>query len=408
MKIWPPDFQQHPRKEFHSRIKLENYISQHRKYLDPDNSSTIEEIQFYTAIADQFMTWMVENIREAGFGNFWKSLLAYQKLIRCNLDAGAERAYGTMFYGNGKFRNWEELETYNKRIHSFQFFYKAAALYSPLVDPLLEESQNEINTTVAINAFRTEMRNSEINSSVPVKSLNKAQWFFDNMTKRIDTLLDLQESIAAKTMLRFDTTLFNNLMDMIVYAIVLIIFAGICPIIVNFLRFLTTDIVKYSTILFEKSSELKEEKRRAETIVYQLIPKSIADRLKNNSKIKSEFFKSVTIMFSSIVEFTKLTIEYSPMELIGMLNYLYKYLDEKIDYYDVYKVETINDTYMLVSGKCHVNSLEQCIIKDYNMVFLLYARLKNGTYYITGVGVERRRVLQFTSDQADTWFTVGL
>ena len=327
-----------------------SYLSLHRKQLDPAETDTYQEIQFYSQIANQFMTWMIENIRDSGFGEFWKSLVAYQKLTRCNLDAGAERAYGVMFYTRGDFFSHDEFELYNKRVHSFKIHYQSAVSYSPLVNPLLDDEAGEINATLAINGFRAEIRNAEIDTAVSYKSFEKAEWLFDNMTIRIDSLFALQEQIAEKINMMLDDTILDIGLQIAIYAIIVCLAVVICPVIVFYSEFLTSSIARYSNILLEKSSELDAEKSKSDTILYQMIPKAIAERLKKSSNVDSEFFRSVTLMFSSIVGFTKLSLKFSAMELVDTLNYLYTYFDEKIEDYDVYKIETINDTYLLASG----------------------------------------------------------
>ncbi|GFR59391.1 guanylate cyclase 32E [Elysia marginata] len=316
--------------------------------LDPNNYDIYVEMEFYSFLIERFIEWMYGAIKESNMASIWKILVAYQKIVTVMEHIGIERALGTVFYVEGGFPTQSVYERYNNRVNIFKANYRSAVLYSKAVDPIFQEgvTATGTNLTAVIERFRFEIQHT-MNTDA---SITKGQWWFDNMTLYLDTLLIIQQELAGLINGQLEEIIQAEEKNLTISACFLVIVILMCPLVIYTVEALTSDIQKYAIALVHKTKELSKEKKKMDELLYQMVPRPVADRLKMTKEVDAEYFKSVTIMFSDIFGFTRISQECSPLEIVNLLNVLYTEIDERLDHYDVYKVEAINDSYMVASG----------------------------------------------------------
>ena len=99
----------------------------------------------------------------------------------------------------------------------------------------------------------------------------------------------------------------------------------------------------------KKSYDMKRQKKRQEKLILKMLPKEVVAKL-NEGLNTAEEFEAATLFFGSGVDFAQVTTKCTAMQVVTFLNNLYRTMDNRMDTYDVYKVETISDSYLVASG----------------------------------------------------------
>jgi adenylate cyclase len=97
-------------------------------------------------------------------------------------------------------------------------------------------------------------------------------------------------------------------------------------------------------------SDLKVEQAKAENLLLNILPNSIAERLKAQAQPIADQFAEASILFADVVDFTPFSEQMPASEVVGVLDRLFSQFDALVERYDLEKIKTIGDAYMVAAG----------------------------------------------------------
>ncbi|MCU0347795.1 MAG: tetratricopeptide repeat protein [Saprospiraceae bacterium] len=103
-------------------------------------------------------------------------------------------------------------------------------------------------------------------------------------------------------------------------------------------------------VIWRQSKALGVEKKKSEALLLNMLPDTIASRMKLGEHSIADYFEEATVIFIDMVGFTQLSSESSPKEVVKLLNHLFSKIDQLTGAYGLEKIKTIGDCYMAVSG----------------------------------------------------------
>jgi adenylate cyclase len=90
--------------------------------------------------------------------------------------------------------------------------------------------------------------------------------------------------------------------------------------------------------------------QRSEMLLLNILPKEISEMLKAGPRTIAAQHDAASILFADVVEFTPLAATMTPLELVDLLNEVFQCFDTLVEKYDLEKIKTIGDCYMVASG----------------------------------------------------------
>jgi len=107
--------------------------------------------------------------------------------------------------------------------------------------------------------------------------------------------------------------------------------------------------------LFAKQREealtaLRSEQQRSEGLLLNILPASIAERLKDETRTIADQFTAASVLFADVVGFSERTKDLPAAEVVGLLDRLFSHFDSLTEQHGLEKIKTIGDSYMVAAG----------------------------------------------------------
>ena len=115
-------------------------------------------------------------------------------------------------------------------------------------------------------------------------------------------------------------------------------------------RLLHLQLENRNRVLAQAMRKLDEERELSEQLLLNVLPRSIADRLKREKGTIADRFSEATVLFADIVNFTPVSSRLAPEEVVAWLNDVFSSLDRLAEQHRMEKIKTIGDAIMAAAG----------------------------------------------------------
>jgi adenylate cyclase len=197
------------------------------------------------------------------------------------------------------------------------------------------------NPTLSYVYFRlyTAMKDSIFNEEIARRAADMSDRYESDVREQRIKLLEQE-----RTLQRLDLERKNLVVLALVAVGVLVL--GLLLVLVGRIRYR----LAAEAALREKNTQLEAAHGESERLLLNMLPATIADRLKRGEVTIADRYDSVTVLFADIVGFSTISASLTPEELITLLDSIFSDIDAIANRYTLEKIKTVGDSYMLVGG----------------------------------------------------------
>ncbi|RDV12006.1 hypothetical protein DXT99_23025 [Pontibacter diazotrophicus] len=103
-------------------------------------------------------------------------------------------------------------------------------------------------------------------------------------------------------------------------------------------------------LVHERTAQLEAEKKKSDDLLLNILPAATAEELKANGRTVARSYDKVTVLFTDFKDFTRISEDLTPEELVAVIDFYFCAFDRIIAKYNIEKIKTIGDAYMCAGG----------------------------------------------------------
>jgi adenylate cyclase len=103
-------------------------------------------------------------------------------------------------------------------------------------------------------------------------------------------------------------------------------------------------------VVFRQKKKITDEKHRSDELLHNILPEEVAKELKETGVSKAKRYELVTVMFTDFKDFTRISEQLTPEQLVTEIDYCFRNFDYIINKYGIEKIKTMGDSYMCAGG----------------------------------------------------------
>jgi class 3 adenylate cyclase len=112
-------------------------------------------------------------------------------------------------------------------------------------------------------------------------------------------------------------------------------------------------VTERTAVIEKQKADLEVQKKLSDELLLNILPEEVATELKEKGVSEARLYSHVTVLFTDFVNFTGISEQMSPTELVQEVHKSFTFFDSVMDKYNLEKIKTIGDAYLAVSGLPH-------------------------------------------------------